>query len=63
MDIYMTELQGQTSECMFGTTTPCMTSSRMGYSTPGVSTVVPMPDMQGSSTVHLVEEGWQVFVV
>ena len=24
---------------------------------------VPMPNMQGSCEVHLVEEGWQVFVV
>ena len=24
--------------CPFGTTTPCMTSGRMGYSTPGVFT-------------------------
>ena len=35
---HMTELQRKTSKCMFGTTTPCMTSWRMGYSTPGVFT-------------------------
>jgi hypothetical protein len=32
----MIELQRQTSECMFGTSTPCMTYRRMGYSAPGV---------------------------
>ena len=30
------ELQGQTSKCMFGTATPCMTSLRMGYFAVGV---------------------------
>jgi hypothetical protein len=35
----MTELRRQTSECMFGTSTPCMTYWRMGYSAPGVFTV------------------------
>jgi hypothetical protein len=35
----MTELRRQTSECMFGTSTPCMTYRRMGYSAPGVFTV------------------------
>jgi hypothetical protein len=34
-----TELRRQTSKCMFGTSTPCMTYQRMGYSTPGVFTV------------------------
>jgi len=29
---HMTELQRQTSNCMFGTTTPCMTCQCMGYS-------------------------------
>ena len=28
-----------TSECMFGTSTPCMTYQRMGYLAPGVFTV------------------------
>jgi hypothetical protein len=32
------ELQRKTSKCMFGTSTPCMTSWRMGYSPPGVFT-------------------------
>jgi hypothetical protein len=36
---HMTELRRQTSECMFGTSTTCMTYRRMGYSTPGVFTV------------------------
>jgi hypothetical protein len=35
----MTELRRQTSKCMFGTSTPCMTYRRMGYSAPGVFTV------------------------
>jgi hypothetical protein len=35
----MIELRRQTSKCMFGTSTPCMTYRRMGYSTPGVFTV------------------------
>jgi hypothetical protein len=35
----MTELQRQTLECMFGTSTPCMTYQRIGYSAPGVFTV------------------------
>ena len=35
---HMTELQRKTSKCMFGTTTPCMTSWRMGYSMLGVFT-------------------------
>jgi hypothetical protein len=35
----MTELRRQTSECLFGTSTPCMTYQRMGYSAPGVFTV------------------------
>jgi hypothetical protein len=34
-----TELRRQTSKCMFGTSTPCMTYQRMGYSAPGVFTV------------------------
>jgi hypothetical protein len=34
---HTTELQNQASKCMFGTTTPCMTSWRMGYSPLGVS--------------------------
>jgi hypothetical protein len=33
---HTTELQRQTLKCMFGTTTPCMTSWRMGYSASGV---------------------------
>jgi hypothetical protein len=33
-----TELQRKTSECMFGTNTPCMTYRRMGYSASGVFT-------------------------
>jgi hypothetical protein len=33
------ELRRQTSKCMFGTSTPCMTTRCMGYSTPGVFTV------------------------
>jgi hypothetical protein len=32
----MTELRRQTSKCMFGISTLCMTYQRMGYSTPGV---------------------------
>jgi hypothetical protein len=32
----MTELRRQTSICMFGTSTPCMTYRRIGYSAPGV---------------------------
>ena len=32
------ELQRQTSECMFGTTIPCMTCRRVGYSVAGVFT-------------------------
>ena len=32
----MTERQRQTSECMCGTTTPCMTSRRMAFSADGV---------------------------
>jgi hypothetical protein len=32
----MTELRRQTSKCMFGTSTPCMTYQHMGYSAPGV---------------------------
>jgi hypothetical protein len=35
----MTELQRQTLECMFGTSTPCMTYRHMGYSAPHVFTV------------------------
>ena len=35
---HTTGLQRQTSEHMFGTTTPCMTYRRTGYSTTGVST-------------------------
>jgi hypothetical protein len=35
----MTELRRQTSECMFGTSTPCMTYRPMGYSVSGVFTV------------------------
>jgi hypothetical protein len=35
---HMIELQRQTLKCMFGTTTPCMTSWRMGYSVPSVFT-------------------------
>jgi hypothetical protein len=35
----MTELRRQTSKCMFGTSTPCMTYWRMGYSAPCVFTV------------------------
>jgi hypothetical protein len=35
----MTEIRRQTSECMFGTSTPCMTYRRMGYSVPSVFTV------------------------
>jgi hypothetical protein len=35
----LTELQRQTSKCMFGTSIPCMTYRRMSYSTPGVFTV------------------------
>jgi hypothetical protein len=35
----MNELRRQTSKCMFGTGTPCMTYRRMGYSVPGVFTV------------------------
>jgi hypothetical protein len=34
-----TELRRQTSKCMFGTSTPCMTFWRMGYFAPGVFTV------------------------
>jgi hypothetical protein len=32
----MTELQRQTSKCIFGTSTPCMTYRCMGYSKPSV---------------------------
>jgi hypothetical protein len=32
----MTEPRRQTSECMFGTSTPCMTYRCMGYSAPRV---------------------------
>jgi hypothetical protein len=53
----MTELQRQTSECMFGTSTPCMTYRCMGYSAPGVFTVSSHASLQGSSQVHLVEKG------
>jgi hypothetical protein len=40
----------------------------MGYFVVGVSTgsslaEVPLPNMQGSSDVHLVEEGWEVFFI
>jgi hypothetical protein len=35
----MIEQQRQTSECMFGTSTPCMTYRCMGYFTPSVFTV------------------------
>jgi hypothetical protein len=35
----MTELQRQTSKCMFGSSTLCMTYQCMGYSTPDVFTV------------------------
>jgi hypothetical protein len=35
----MIELRRQTSECMFGTSTPCMTYRRMGYSVPSVFTI------------------------
>jgi hypothetical protein len=35
---HTTELQKQASKYMFGTTIPCMTSWRMGYSLPGVFT-------------------------
>jgi hypothetical protein len=35
----MTKLQRQTSKCMFGTSTTCMTYRRMGYSASGVFTV------------------------
>ena len=35
---HTTELQGQTSKCMFGTSTPYMTFRRMGYSVAGVFT-------------------------
>jgi hypothetical protein len=33
---HTTELQKQTSKYMFGTSTPCMTTQRLGYSAPGV---------------------------
>jgi hypothetical protein len=36
----MTELRRQTSKCMFGTSTLCMTYRCMGYSVLGVFTVV-----------------------
>jgi hypothetical protein len=36
---HMTELRRQTSKCMFGTSTPCMTYRCMGYSALGVFTV------------------------
>jgi hypothetical protein len=39
----MTELRRQTLECMFGTSTPCMTYRCMGYSMPGVFTVSSHP--------------------
>jgi hypothetical protein len=35
----MTELRRQTSKCMFGISTPCMTYRRMSYSALGVFTV------------------------
>jgi hypothetical protein len=35
----MTELQRQTSKCMFRNSTPCMTYRCMGYFAPGVFTV------------------------
>ena len=35
---HTTELQRQILECMFGTTIPCMTCRRMGYSAAGVLT-------------------------
>jgi hypothetical protein len=35
----MTELQRQTSKCMFGTSSPCMTYRCMSYSASGVFTV------------------------
>jgi hypothetical protein len=36
---HTTELQRKTSKCMFGTSTPYMTSRHMGYSPPSVFTV------------------------
>jgi hypothetical protein len=35
----MIELRGQTSKCMFDTSTPCMTYRRMSYSAPSLFTV------------------------
>ena len=35
---HTTELQRQTSKCMFGTSTPCMTCWHMGFSAAGVFT-------------------------
>jgi hypothetical protein len=32
----MTELRRQTSKCMFGVSTPCMTCRLIGYSAPSV---------------------------
>jgi hypothetical protein len=59
----MTELRRQTSECMFGISTPCMTYRRMGYSVPGVFTISSHPSLQGSSQVHLVGKWWQIFAL
>jgi hypothetical protein len=36
---HMTELRRQTSKCMFGTSTPCMTYRRIGYYVPDVFTI------------------------
>jgi hypothetical protein len=32
----ITELRRKTSKCIFGSSTPCMTYQRMGYSAPAV---------------------------
>jgi hypothetical protein len=59
----MTELQRQTSDCMFGTSTPCMTYWYMVYSAPGVFTVSSHAQFARKLSGSLVEKGWQIFVL
>jgi hypothetical protein len=48
---------------MFGTSTQCMTYRRMGYYAPGVFTVSSHAQFARKLLGHLVEKGWQIFVL
>jgi hypothetical protein len=56
------KLRRQTSKCMFCTSTPCMNTRRMGYSTPGVFMLSSHAQFARKLLGHLVEEGWKIFV-